>query len=325
MPDRDPRSLPPRVPRPSPPRTLPTPRLDAAVTPLITPLPGDAEHRAVTFLWRGEAREVRVLANKLTHDTDAALMERTGDVWHRTYVVRRGWRASYRLRVDGVDLPDPLNPRSWNGFSVAETTPPSPWLAPRAAPRHRLSRHPIGHRYEPVRAPRGTLVMLDGEDWADDLPVILDNLIEADAIPPVTAWLVESGPDRARRLTCDPGFVDALPYDGATVIAGQSFGGLAAVYAAHRRPDRFAAALSQSGSFWWPNGPEPEWLTGELSRDTPPRVHLQAGTLEWALRGPTARLRERLGEAGTYAEFEGGHDRYCWRDELAEGLIAIYG
>ncbi|MEV0630433.1 alpha/beta hydrolase-fold protein [Nonomuraea wenchangensis] len=82
------------------------------------------------------------------------------------------------------------------------------------------------------------------------------------------------------------------------MIAGQSFGGLAAVHAAHRRPDRFAAALSQSGSFWWPNGPEPEWLTGELSRDAPPRVHLQVGTLEWALRGPTARLRERLGEAG---------------------------
>ncbi|MEV0630434.1 hypothetical protein [Nonomuraea wenchangensis] len=71
-------------------------------------------------------------------------MERTGDVWHRTYVVRRGWRASYRLRVDGVDLPDPLNPRSWNGFSVAGTTPPSPWLAPPAAPRHKLSRHPLG-------------------------------------------------------------------------------------------------------------------------------------------------------------------------------------
>ncbi|MGW5154596.1 hypothetical protein ACWEPN_03840 [Nonomuraea wenchangensis] len=49
------------------------------------------------------------------------------------------------------------------------------------------------------------------------------------------------------------------------------------------------------------------------------------GLPEWALRGPAAWLRERLGAAGTYAEFKGGHDRYCRRDEPAEGLIAIYG
>ncbi|MFI7616742.1 alpha/beta hydrolase-fold protein [Nonomuraea terrae] len=317
------RDLPPRVPRPAPPQTLPTPTLDATVSPLVTEV--DHDHRAVTFLWRGQADEVRVLANKLTHDTEAAVMERTGDLWHRTYLVRHGWRASYRLSVDGVPVADPLNPRVWHGFSVAETAPPSPWTTARAEPLHRLTRHATGLRYDPVRPPRGALVVLDGEHWADDLPVMLDNLIEAGELPPVTAWLVESGPDRVSKLTCNPEFVDALPYEGSTVIAGQSFGGLTAVYAALRRPDRFVAAVSQSGSFWWPNGPEPEWLTRELAAATaPPRVHLQVGTLEWALHGPTARLRETLGETGTYREFEGGHDRYCWRNELADGLIAAF-
>ncbi|MFC5832433.1 alpha/beta hydrolase-fold protein [Nonomuraea insulae] len=314
------RDLPPRVPRPAPPLTLPTPAHDASLSPRVTSL--DDGLSAVTFSWRGQAEEVRVLANKLTHDTDAAVMERTGDLWHRTYVVRDGWRASYRLSVDGTAIADPLNPRVWQGFSIAETTPPSPWLAARAEPLHELSRQTIGWRYDPVRPPRGTLVVLDGEHWVDDLPVMLDNLIEAGELPPVTAWLVESGPDRVGRLTCNPEFVDALPYEGATVIAGQSFGGLTAVYAAHRRPDRFVAAVSQSGSFWWPNGPEPEWLTGELSPSAPPVVHLQVGTDEWALHGPTARIGERL--QGTYREYEGGHDRYCWRNELATGLITAY-
>ncbi|MGW0477967.1 alpha/beta hydrolase-fold protein [Nonomuraea sp. NPDC003214] len=315
------RDLPPQVPRPAPPQVVPTPPVDGTTSPVISaPAP---DRRAVTFLWRGRAGEVRVRANKLTHQSDAALMERDGDLWHRTYLVRPGWRSSYLLTVDGQDVPDPLNPRRWRGFSIAETAPPSPWLTP-GEPRHRLSRLPLGWRYDPVRPAEGSLVMLDGEHWVDDLPVILDNLIGAGAIPPVTAWLVESGPDRAARLTCDAAFADALPYEGRTVIAGQSFGGLAAVHAAHRHPDRFAAALSQSGSFWWPNGPEPERLTGQIAA-RPPRVHLQTGTLEWALHGPTERLRQALGDAGTHAAFEGGHDRYCWRNELADGLIALHG
>ncbi|SEG59420.1 enterochelin esterase [Nonomuraea solani] len=316
------RDLPPWVPRPAPPQTLPTPVLDATVSPLVTEV--DDEYRAVTFYWRGPAKEVRVLANKLTQDAEAAVMERTGDVWHRTYRVRHGWRASYRLSVDGAELTDPLNPKVWQGHSIAETSPPSPWLAAVGEPRHELSRHAIGWRYDPVRPPLGTLVVLDGEHWVDDLPVMLDNLIEAGALPPVTAWLVESGPDRVRRLTCNDEFVDALPHGGPTVIAGQSLGGLTAVYAAHRHPGRFVAAVSQSGSFWWPSGPDPEWLIRELARLRPPPVHLQVGTLEWALAGPTARMREVLGGSGTYREFEGGHDRYCWRNELPDGLITTY-
>ncbi|NRQ31998.1 DUF3327 domain-containing protein [Nonomuraea sp. NN258] len=316
------RDVPPRVPRPAPPRTLPTPRLDATATPLITDV--DPDHVAVTFLWRGPAAEVRVLANKLTHDSDAALMERTGDVWHRTYLVRRGWRSSYLLAVDGRQVTDPLNPRVWQGQSVAETAPPSPWLR-RERPARPLAPHPLGRLYLPERPAQGSLVLLDGENWTDDAPVILDNLIAAGRIPPVRAWLVESGQDRVARLTCDAAFVDALPYEGPTVIAGQSLGGLTAVYAAHRHPDRFTAAISQSGSFWWPGGPEPEWLTGELAASAaPPRVHLQVGTLEWALTGPTARLRETLRPPSTYREFDGGHDRYCWLNELPEALIAAY-
>lgn len=309
-----------------PPETLPGPRPGATVTPVVTRL--DDEHDEVTFLWRGPAREVRVLAGRLRPDGADTLLERGPGLWSRAFRVRRGWRASYRLQVDGAQVADPLNPRLWRGFSIAETTPSSPWLVP-GRRRHRLVREPAGFRYEPALPPVGSLVALDGEEWTDDLPVILDNLIAAGRIPPVRAWLVESGPDRTARLTCDPGFVDALPHDGFTVIAGQSLGGLTAVYAAHRHPGRFAAAVSQSGSLWWPDGPEPEWLTGELARGPVrgpmPRVHLQLGSLEGDdMHGPTERLRAVLGAAADYREFEGGHDRYCWRDRLGDALIAAF-
>ena len=38
-----------------------------------------------------------------------------------------------------------------------------------------------------------------------------------------------------------------------TVVAGQSFGGLSALYAGLHWPERFGCVLSQSGSYWWPH------------------------------------------------------------------------
>ncbi|MBB2912316.1 enterochelin esterase family protein [Streptosporangium becharense] len=485
------RHVPPQVPRPAPPEIVVSPRLAALAaelragraealegfwaavtaegTPLVEEIPGDPVHRAVTFLWRGDADDVLVMANKLNDPSvlEASLMERLGgtDVWHRTYRVGSAWRASYRLapggregsRTDAAEdrpgpgagaaearpvtdvkdrtgtdagtgtqgrtgtdagtdagtaglassvplggevarrrdamiaagsrvpraaierwclglaraIADPLNPRSWRGYSVAEMpdAPPQHALAPRRS-RREPTRHVIGGRtvwrYDPARPSAATLVLLDGEDWTGDAPVILGNLIEAGAVPPLTAFLVESGGHRARTrdLTCDDGFVsflaDELPTGehppSRTAIAGQSLGGLTALYAAYRRPDRFGAAISQSGSFWWPNqsggpgepggaggpgssgGPDPsggsrgshgEWLTAELARASrvPARCHVEVGTQEWALLGPTRRLRDVLRAGGcdlTYREYEGGHDGACWRGSLADGLVAVF-
>lgn len=430
------RTIPPQLPRPAPPEIVPGPRVQALAaelragrpealgafweeaasrgTPLVEEIPGDPGHRAVTFLWRGDAHDVLVMANKLTDPSvlDESLMERLGDtdVWHRTYRVGSGWRASYRLAPRGRTAPgpigdeaarrrdamlaagspasraaverwclglaqavaDPLNSRIWRGYSVVELpdAPPQRWLAPGPS-RGELSRHTIGGRtvwrYEPELRPRGTLVLLDGQDWTEDLPVILGNLVEAGAVPPLTALLPESGTpgDRARDLTCDDRFLsflaDELPIGehpaSRTVVAGQSLGGLAALHAAYRRPDRFGAAVSQSGSFWWPNGPDGpdgpdgpgehnehngpggpvrsagsgrEWLTGELAAAArvPARCYVEVGTQEWALLGPTRRLRDVLRAKGcdlTYREYEGGHDGACWRGSLADGLIAAFG
>ena len=40
---------------------------------------------------------------------------------------------------------------------------------------------------------------------------------------------------------------------GKNVVTGQSYGGLSALYAVLNWPERFGKAISQSGSFWWPD------------------------------------------------------------------------
>ncbi|SHL44353.1 enterochelin esterase [Pseudonocardia thermophila] len=194
--------------------------------------------------------------------------------------------------------------------------------------------------------PLPVLVLLDGQHWAG-LPAILDALFATGRVPPLRTIGVSSGDfvTRTRELSCDDAFVAWLAGDllgwaceharltvdpARTIVAGQSLGGLTALYAAHTAPHRFGCALSQSGSFWWPNpagGADAEWLTDVVPFG--PRthgVHLEVGTDEWVLLGPTRRMRDALrarGDALTYREYNGGHDQACWRVGLADGLIAL--
>ncbi|WP_405746815.1 enterochelin esterase [Streptomyces sp. NBC_01525] len=193
------------------------------------------------------------------------------------------------------------------------------------------------------------LVLLDGEHWQPGLGVadLLDNLIADGRIPPVAAVLPESVDvaTRWRELTCRPEFVsfldeELLPWAAGhlpltadparTVIAGQSLGGLTAAYAALTAPHRFGNVLAQSGSFWWPAGPDTEWLTGRLAATPrlPVRFRLSFGAQEWVTLPAARRFRDALAAAGyddaTYREFNGGHDYLCWRSELAGGIVELF-
>jgi enterochelin esterase family protein len=120
---------------------------EAEGTPLVESLPGDPDHRVVTFLWRGtdDTRAVLVLPNKLAdlRDLNANLMSRVPgtDVWHWSVRMRADWRATYALCVDQGQGPaglrgrpyamwlrgqvrrDPLNqaslPRRWGGVPLS--------------------------------------------------------------------------------------------------------------------------------------------------------------------------------------------------------------
>ncbi|MFC5171420.1 enterochelin esterase [Streptomyces mutomycini] len=194
------------------------------------------------------------------------------------------------------------------------------------------------------------LVLLDGEHWHPHLGLghLLDNLIADGRIPPLVALLPDSvdADTRWSDMTCRPEFAafladELLPWAASrlpvtddparTVVAGQSLGGLCAAHAALSVPGRFGAVLAQSGSFWWPDGPQAQWLTDriEAAPRLPVRFRLSFGEQEWVALPAARRLREVLAAAGyddaSYQEFNGGHDYLCWRTELADGLVDLLG
>ena len=223
--------------------------------------------------------------------------------------------------------------------------------------------------YLPARAPaRGhalpLLLLLDRDPWLDRVPTpaLLDRLIADGRVPPLAAVLVgyPTPEHRARELPCDPAFADAmalelLPWLRAqapitsepqrTVVAGASYGGLAAAWFGLQHPQVFGRVLSLSGSFWW--GPdatpasgsgslddrrEAEWLTRRYAEAPVGAVRylLSAGLFERSAPndGPgildaTRHLRDVLrarGLAVQHREFAGGHDHLAWQRELLEGL-----
>lgn len=250
--------------------------------------------------------------------------------------------------------------------------PKQPWLEPRDVPagevtEHRLRSELLGNErriwtYVPANAgsePCRLLVSLDGDVSPDVMPVatILDNLHAAKKIPPTIAVLVDSLThlERDLELPCHPPFADFLADEllpwvrerlrisadpSHAIVAGQSYGGLAAAFAGFRRPEVFGNVLSQSGSFWWgAENEEPEWLTRQFAAApvAPLRLFLEVGMLE---NSPVARvgpsmltsnrhLRTVLRAKGypdvTYSEYNGGHDYVCWRGSFADGLIALSG
>ena len=80
--------------------------VESAGTPLVESLADAPDHRAVTFLWRGdeETRDVLLVTNRLIDRSDYAsgLMERIPgtDVWHFTFRLRADHHGSYRIGAD---------------------------------------------------------------------------------------------------------------------------------------------------------------------------------------------------------------------------------
>jgi enterochelin esterase family protein len=168
----------------------------------------------------------------------------------------------------------------------------------------------VPHGFENAVEP-GLFVHFDGERCLQvlELPLVLDNLFAAGAIPPVVTAMV-GNVDRGNELPCNPEFARMLAEELATlmrsrfglsadprkaVLAGQSYGGLASAWIAFQHPDVFGNVLSQSGSFWWkPNPlndgleilpgdvPDYAWLTSRFveAPAEPIRFFQEVGTLE---------------------------------------------
>ncbi|HZX04739.1 alpha/beta hydrolase [Kribbella sp.] len=298
-------------------------------TPVVEPASdGDVW---LTFLYRARepVSDVSVFGGPAGWDPPVNVMQHLAgtDVWYLTFRVRSDLRCTYRLAVDEV---------LGNERRIWAYTP---------------------RGYVPDAEPLPFLVLFDGDTVLGPMPMptILDNLIEAGRIPPMIAVLVDSLTQevRNRELPCGAPFLEYLTDEllpwvreryritgdpARTIVAGQSHGGQAAAFAALRRPDVFGNVISQSGSFWWrPDGEdEHEWLTRQYAaaERRPVRFWLEAGLQERGQtpgRGPSIlvanrHLRTILRSKGydvQYSEFNGGHDRACWRGSIADALIAL--
>lgn len=293
---------------------------------------------------------------------DPALLDDDGDANERA-------RRSTRIRKD------PFNAKRNVNGSILELAkaPPQPWIEKNAeAPPGTLHMENIHSvilnndrrisvyrpaSYDPQAAayPLAVIFDLDAYTTLVPTPTILNNMIHAGAIPPVVAVLVGNASGaRNRELPCNDDFarflaVELLPWvrqrhhvtsqPEKVVVAGSSFGGLAATYFAFKYPQLAGNVLSQSGSYWWsPEGGakqddpacEKEWLTRQfaLAPRQPIRFFLEAGLHE-SLLADNRHFRTVLEAKGydivRYAEFNGGHDYFCWRGSLSDGLIALLG
>ncbi|WP_244164933.1 enterochelin esterase [Streptomyces silaceus] len=251
--------------------------------------------------------------------------------------------------------------------------PAQPWADRRAGiPRGRLERHrlPAGAlgaerglwAYLPPEGPRPdspVVVLCDGDMWFGPLALqdTLDALVADGAVPPPVVLAPDAVDLRTRwqDLTARDAFLafladEVLPWAAGhwpltadparTVVAGQSLGGLTALYAALRRPERFGAVLAQSASLWWRPGLPPgvpdlasddgtPWLVerfAEAARHPRLRVHLDVGLHEGVMVDHSRLMYETLAAQDhtvTLAEFNGGHDYACWRGGLADGLVSL--
>ena len=324
-------------------------------------------------------RKIGLLGDLPYADRSKWYMTRLGetDLWFKTERIPRDARFGYLINENDTGYrPDPMNPRFWAGRSVADLpdAPEEPWIretpgVPKGTLIDETFKSTILNedRTLSIYLPSGygsgveslnLLIAFDGESYGRGggvpTPTILDNLIHKLKIPPTMAVLVNSQKTRDRDLLCSEPFAlfiakELVPWvrekyrattdPTRTVVAGSSYGGLAAAWTAFRHPDVFGNVLSQSGTFSYnPNSvgaqdgdyyTETGWLTRQFVRGPalPVRFYLQVGRFE-GLSPPTRHLRDVLEAKGyqvTFAEYSGNHDYLSWRNSLGEGLIVLFG
>lgn len=203
---------------------------------------------------------------------------------------------------------------------------------------------------------RPLVILLDGQNWVEGQPLFSALHAETDSGQlPAACWLfidVINAEWREKELPCSAPFWQAVQQEllplarrrvafseqaDRTVVAGQSYGGLAAMYAGLHWPARFGRILSQSGSFWWPHvrlvthfseagEHDRGWLTEQvLSGALPGRLKIfqEAGDREGDMAWVNQQMRQALIPAGheiNFRIFAGGHDALCWRGGLLDGL-----
>ena len=218
-------------------------------TPLVEPV--DADHKRVTFLWRGAKQNVFLFGSP-AGDHEPLFRLGHSDVWFRSYVVPADTVMQYKLapdvpRVSGSPRDqrrailvsaqtDPFNPLTigaksadrWNQSSLLDLSPSrfcsAQPLRHGALTRKMLTSARLGNTrevavYRPRTAQpaRWTLILFDGKTYLDEYHVdrVIDGLIARHQLPPINVVFVDSldHSRRGKELPPNPTFADFMAYE----------------------------------------------------------------------------------------------------------------
>ncbi|UOB08737.1 alpha/beta hydrolase-fold protein [Streptomyces sp. HP-A2021] len=293
------------------------------------------------------------------------------DCWYAEVRMPARLRVTYQFRVGEELYADPLNPVGAGGDrSIAATpdAPPQPhWPAvgadgvlPLPRTRIRWASERLGGRRTVRVHPAGgggpVVLLLDGDDWLYLHPAMsaFDSAVASGEMPPVTLVFLPAK-DREAEFACRGELWEAvrdelLPLvaeSGVTadldrlVVAGQSLGGLSAVYAALEFPGVVSRVACQSGSFWWTSdavgsadplgGPVGGAIAARLREGADPsglRVAFDVGEHETRMLPHCEAvevLAEQAGATVRVSRSASGHDRVGWRHALLRDVAWALG
>jgi enterochelin esterase-like enzyme len=301
------------------------------------------------------------------------------DLWHLTLSLPARSRVEYKLEIvrggNGEWINDPLNPnRARDPFGSNSVAHGADYRVPEWVHRDPEARPGVldevvfdgptfGRRgvglYLPARFRRNRryplVVVHDGHDYLRyaGLGGILDNLIHRLEIPDLIvaltsspARLVEYANDdrHAQYLTDElvPNLERRLPLDSrpqARALVGASFGAVAALSTAWRRPGFYGRLLLQSGSFTFADigdhnhrGPLFDPIVGFVNqfRSRPiavsEKVFISCGIYESLIyeNRSLVPVLQATGMDVKYVEAPDGHNWENWRDRLREGLSWLF-
>lgn len=330
----------------------------------------DGDGWRTLFLWRGDTPAR--LGFESWSDPVALNRYSGTDCWYAEVRMPRRLRVTYQFLTGEDAFADPLNPHGAGVDRSIAATPDAPaqpywpavgadavlpvpvtrlrWASARLGGRRTVRLHPVGGG--------GPLVLLlDGDDWLYLHPAMtaFEAAVAAGDVPPVTLVFLPAR-DREAEFTCLPELWEAVrdellplvaesgvPVDTSRlVVAGQSLGGLSALYAALEFPKLVTRIACQSGSFWWTpdalgspdplGGPAGGSLAARLQQERPDlsglRIAFAVGEHETEMLPHCALVESLTREAGAAVQVTrtaSGHDRAGWRGALVSDVAWALG
>lgn len=322
-------------------------------------VPGDDGGWVTLFLWRGSPASIG-----FESWSEPVPLSRWGDTdcWYAEVRMPARLRVTYQFLAGDTPCADPFNPVGAGGDRSIAATPDAPaqphwpligaadvlpvppvkvrWSSGLLPGRRTVRVHPAGGG-GPV------VLLLDGDDWLYLHPAVtaFDSAVARGEMPPVTLVFLPAK-DREAEFGCRPELWEAvwdelLPLVAETglradphrlVVAGQSLGGMSALYAALEYPDLVSRVACQSGSFWWAPGAADlaDPLAGPVGgaiaarlRERPDlsgvRLAFDVGEHETRMLPHCERveaLAEQAGATVRVSRSASGHDRAGWRHAL---------